>query len=128
MVHSKNIVGILSEELMSQSRKPKSADAPPLTIGRLLGGPALIQGEDLRSYDELLERISTALKPQDPLEEIWIRDIVDLVWETFRLRRARATLITDTTRDFLEEKLKSTTPNASQIADQWAIGGEGAAA
>jgi hypothetical protein len=32
---------------------------------------------------------------RDSLEEIGIRDVVDLVWETFRLRRMKATMMTD---------------------------------
>src|SRR6202030_1130933 len=58
-------------------------------------GPApLIEGEDAGAYDELLLRISAAVRPHDIFEEIWVRDIVDLVWEAFRLRRFKACLVT----------------------------------
>ena len=53
----------------------------------------MIRGENVRSYDQLLDRICATLQPRDSLEEIWIRDIVDLVWDTFRLRRAKASLV-----------------------------------
>jgi hypothetical protein len=33
------------------------------------------------------------VKPADILEEIWVRDIVDLVWEAWRLRRLKAALM-----------------------------------
>ena len=57
-------------------------------------GPApLFDGEDSASYDELLARVSGAIKPSDIIEEIWIRDIVALTWEALRLRRARAALL-----------------------------------
>ena len=58
-------------------------------------GPApLFDGEDSASYDELLARVSGAIKPSDIIEEIWIRDIVALTWEALRLRRVRAALLT----------------------------------
>ena len=45
-------------------------------------GPApLLDGEDPAAYDELLARVSGGVKPSDILEEIWVRDVVDLVWE-----------------------------------------------
>jgi hypothetical protein len=53
----------------------------------LFGPPPLIEGEDAAAYDELLLRISGAVKPADILEDIWVREIVDLVWGAFRLRR-----------------------------------------
>jgi hypothetical protein len=58
-------------------------------------GPApLIPGENAADYNELLARISGLVKPADILEEIWVREIVDLAWEAFRLRRQKATLMT----------------------------------
>src|SRR5216684_1522309 len=71
--------------------------APPLATLALLGAPPLIRGENARGYDELLGRICATLQPADSLEEIWIRDVVDLVWETFRLRRMKASMMTDAT-------------------------------
>ena len=55
--------------------------------------PPLIEGENAAAYDELLARISGPLKPADILEEIWVRDVVDLVWDAFRLRRLKAHLL-----------------------------------
>jgi hypothetical protein len=58
-------------------------------------GPApLFEGEDSAGYDDLLARVSGAIKPADIIEEIWIRDIVGLTWEALRLRRVRAALLT----------------------------------
>ena len=81
----------------------------------------------MRSYDELLERICATLQPRDSLEEIWIHDIVDLVWETFRLRRAKASLMTDAARRELERQLDTIHPGAHQITIEWAAGGADAA-
>jgi hypothetical protein len=71
----------------------------------LFGPPPLIEGEDMAAYDELLTLISASVKPVDILEDIWVRDIVDLVWETFRLRRLKASLMTAAAYEGLEKIL-----------------------
>jgi hypothetical protein len=58
----------------------------------LFGPPELIAGENPRDYENLLARIYEALKPEDFIEEIMIRDIMDLSWELLRLRRVSAKL------------------------------------
>jgi hypothetical protein len=98
------------ERLMS-STDPKSSTTPaslPERVGRLalFGPPPLLEGEDTAAYDELLVRISGAVKPADIFEEIWVRDLVDLVWEAIRLRRLKASLMTATAYRGLEQILK----------------------
>ena len=72
-------------------RKPPvpSTDAAPTSS--LFGPPPLLEGEDPSAYDELLARISGAVKPADVLEEIWVSDVVNLTWEIFRWRRLKRT-------------------------------------
>src|SRR5262245_32663466 len=76
--------------------------------GRLawLGPPPLLEGEDAAAYDDLLRRISGAVKPSDIFEEIWVQDIVDLVWEVVRLRRLSASLMTATAHRAVETILE----------------------
>jgi hypothetical protein len=98
-------------ERLMNSTDPKSSTTPaslPDCTGRLaLFGPApLFEGEDTAAYDELLVRISGAVNPADIFEEIWVRDIVDLVWEALRLRRLKANLMTATAYRGLEQILK----------------------
>jgi hypothetical protein len=70
------------------------ANMPERPVRSGLFGPRpLIEGEDTAGYDELLAGISGAVKPSDILEEIWVRDVVDLVWDTWRLRRLKANLM-----------------------------------
>jgi hypothetical protein len=114
-------------DLMTRSSEPTTTASQPLVTAPLLGGSPLIRGENVRSYDELLERICATLQPRDSLEEIWIHDIVDLVWETFRLRRAKASLMTDAARRELERQLDTIHPGAHQITIEWAAGGADAA-
>jgi hypothetical protein len=57
------------ERLMSTT-DPKSSTTPaslPERVGRLalFGPPPLLEGEDTAAYDELLARISGAVKPAD---------------------------------------------------------------
>jgi hypothetical protein len=62
------------------------------TAGRVeklnIFGPApVVGGEQVEAYDELCARISGAVKPSDFIEEIWVFDITNLVWEMCRWRR-----------------------------------------
>jgi hypothetical protein len=86
-------------------------------------GPApLFEGEDSAGYDDLLARVSGAIKPADIIEEIWIRDIVGLTWEALRLRRARTALLAATRYVGVKRVL---TPlcgwkKADDLSEQWA--------
>jgi hypothetical protein len=55
----------------------------------IFGPRSVFENEDAAAYDELLLRLSSAIKPSDVLEEIWIRDVVDLEWDVLRFRKAR---------------------------------------
>jgi hypothetical protein len=59
-----------------------------------LPAPPLVSGEDAATYDQLAARIAAAVAPENVIEEIWVRDVVDLVWEVVRLRRLKAGLFT----------------------------------
>ena len=56
--------------------------------------PSLVNGEDGAAYDQLAARIMAAVAPENVIEEIWVRDVVDLVWDVVRLRRLKAGLFT----------------------------------
>lgn len=59
----------------------------------LFGPPPLIEGEGGAAYDELLARISAAVKPRDIIDEMLIADIVPLEWEVLRWRRLKWSLL-----------------------------------
>src|SRR5262245_40264138 len=73
---------------------------------KLFGPPPLIEGEDPAAYDDLLIRVSAAVKPADILEDIWVRDVVDFTWEIFSLRRLKANLMTATRYKGVEAVLR----------------------
>jgi hypothetical protein len=58
----------------------------------LLGPPPLVPGEDVAPYQRFLGAIVALVEPNDILECIWVRDIVDLEWEILRYRKAKAQL------------------------------------
>jgi len=88
----------------------------------ILGPPPLLEGEDGALYDELLARISASVEPEDVLEEIWVRDVVDLVWETFRLRRLKAAYLDTAAYEGLHRLLEAPLGHtaAGVLARQWA--------
>jgi hypothetical protein len=86
-------------------------------------GPALLfEGEDSAGYEELLARVSGAIRPADIIEEIWIRDIVDLTWETLRLRRARAAFLATSRHLGVQRVLQPLCgyAKANDLSEQWA--------
>ena len=69
------------------------------------GPPPLIDGEDAKAYDDLLVQVSSTVKPSDFLEEMWVRDVVDLTWEIFRWRRLKAQLFSSRLLDLVKSKM-----------------------
>jgi hypothetical protein len=91
------------------------------------GPPPLIRGESAADYDALLARVANALQPADVLEEIWIRDVVDLSWEVFRLRRLKAELMAASAHEGMQEVLEPLFPSAGtgrSLARKWAAGAD----
>jgi len=85
-----------------------------------LAPPPLFAGEDTAAYDELLARVSGTVRPADILEEIWLRDVVDLVWEVFRLRRLKAGLMTAVAHEGMAQVLRPLIPDNLEAAQKWA--------
>src|SRR5262249_54426108 len=69
-------------------------------------GPApILEGENAAAYDELFAQVSSAVKSSDIIEEIWVRDVVDLTWEIFRGRRLKNCLVATAVPSALREIL-----------------------
>jgi hypothetical protein len=86
------------------------------------GLPPLIEGEDATEYDELFSRVSTAIKLRDFLEEMWVRDVVDLMWDILRMRRLKAGLLTSGKVKGLREILVQLLDGlpAHTLSERWA--------
>jgi hypothetical protein len=91
-------------------------------------GPApLIPGEDPEAYKALQTRVAAAVAPKDVLEEIWVRDVVDLVWETLRLRRLKAAFLSSAAYEGLAIVLRPLKTDFTRcigggLSERWARG------
>ena len=90
----------MGEILIEDKEETEFARVPPadgatIAAGHLeiFGLPPLLDGESLEVYDTLLARVTGAVSPKDIIEEIWVHDIVDRVWEILRLRRLKVALL-----------------------------------
>jgi hypothetical protein len=71
----------------------KTAMSKELSL-RLFGPPPLLEGEDPAGFDELVGRVFDAIAPTDFIEMIWARDLVDITWTIFWMRRIEAAYLT----------------------------------
>lgn len=53
----------------------------------------LLQDENGTDYDRLLHAMLSQVRPTDLIEAIWVRDLVDNIWEARRLKRWRAQIL-----------------------------------
>jgi hypothetical protein len=119
----------MGEDKLMPSRK-KSGKPVAVRVGKAdmyqhqagFGPPALVGGEDPAAYEGMRLQISEAVKPQDFIEEIWIRDVVDLTWDSLRMRRLKATLLTSTTSQGLNALLSPLLgfKPAEELSKKWA--------
>jgi hypothetical protein len=73
------------------SASATSLDAPGWPGG--IAPAPLLPGEDGTEYAKFTVKFLAAAKPRDFIEEMLARDVVDLSWETYRLRRLKAGLL-----------------------------------
>ena len=92
--------------MKNETTNVPAATSQAVTRLAIFGSPPLLAGENAAAYDDLLSRVSGNLKPSDILEEIWVREIVDLIWESQRWRRHLASLIKAAVPQALEQILK----------------------
>ena len=90
--------------------------------GDLLGPPPVITGEDPDAFVELLDRVRADAKPNGIIEDILVRDFVDLLWDSRRLRRLKASLLQAAAHEGLEKVLEPLVGrfDADSLAENWA--------
>ena len=99
---------------------PIPSHGPSQQTAAFAGPPPLIAGERAAGYDELLARVCETLQPSDVLEHIWVRDIVDLVWEVYRLRRLKADLMSAAAHEGMTQLLRPLLDYPGDAARGWA--------
>ena len=93
---------------VSGSGRPKASRAVTARHAAelsFLGAPPLIPGESAADYKRLLAAVTDEIKPADPVETIWTRDVVDLQWDIIRFRRIKADIITYYHRNNIAEAI-----------------------
>jgi len=63
------------------------------SLDDFLGPAPLLEGEDRAAYIGLLEEVRRQVMPKDAIEQIYVRDVVDLTWELMRSRRIKVALL-----------------------------------
>jgi hypothetical protein len=97
-----------------------SAAAAPAQLA-CLGRAPLMAGEDAADYDTLLTQFSAAVRPRDVVEEAWVRDVVNLLWEATRLRRLKAALMTACADQGMQKLLEGLNVRETHsLARRWA--------
>lgn len=88
----------------------------------LLGPPPVITGEDPDAFLELLDRVRADAKPKGIIEDILVRDFVELLWDSRRLRRFKASLLQAAAPKALEKVLGPLVASweVDSLAENWA--------
>jgi hypothetical protein len=90
----------------------------PVPLG--FAPPALTRDEDTSPYETLRARVAEAVRPDNFIEEILVRDVVEHVWETVRLRRQKVALINSSAKDgMLSLLLDLDYDDAIELAKGW---------
>ena len=109
-------------------------DHPPAVsdvLDRVAGiAPApLLPGEQEAEYATLIARIVAVAQPRDAIEDLLTRDVIDLTWEIFRLRRVKAGILKASINTGIERVLDDLGhgPEISfdyteKLAKKWAAG------
>ena len=75
------------------ARQPNVAGITNQEWQDLFGPPPLIPGEEQTAYEALSRRVTAEVRPRDVLEEMLVREVVDLVWDRRSLRRLMAEIL-----------------------------------
>jgi hypothetical protein len=72
---------------MAQIERYRRANNSKTAHDSLFGPPPLLQDENAADYEKLSRRVLHFFKPRNIIEELLVRDYVDLTWNLFRLRK-----------------------------------------
>jgi hypothetical protein len=95
-----------------------SVRTTPRLRPEIWGPPPLLKGEDSAAFNKFLAKVIATVKPVDFLEEILVRDVVDIDWEIVRLRRLKSDLVNQAFRDKIKEALGRLQTNGNSNDDE----------
>jgi hypothetical protein len=88
----------------------------PADIQELWGEPPILTSEDPKLYVKLAIQIASTVGPEDVIEWFLVKDILDLTWETLRLRRIKVGMVERGRRHFRNYVLKGLTVTGDEKA------------
>ncbi|AWN41750.1 HNH endonuclease [Methylobacterium durans] len=75
----------------------------PAHLAFLFDERPLLVGESAEQYDALMRSVLHEVKPREPIEAIWTKDIIDLTWETLRYRGYKQRILDQARLQTVEE-------------------------
>ena len=81
---------------------------PPQELAFLWEQLPLVHNENAKDYNNLLSAIVLASKPLDSIDWLYLKSVVDLVWETRREQMVKAGIVKLMQREVVLELLKAT--------------------
>jgi hypothetical protein len=109
--------------------------AVPAHLEFLFDDRPLVPGDNSEHYDAIRNSIIQQVKPADVVEAIWVKDIIDLIWEARRVRRWRNQTLVQARMKAVAELIRPaferanpifidgiTGPSADALAAGWAVG------
>jgi hypothetical protein len=83
----------------------------------------LLPGESAQDYQNLTDRLSADVRPKDTIEELFLRDVIDLTWEVMRLRRLRDAFLAANVSEGLRSVLATITDIAiaEDLVEGWKL-------
>jgi len=94
-------------------------------LAAVLGKPNLLPNEDLVAYEQLAAQFRDAVQPADIIEEILVRDAIDLTWEIHRLKDFKRQLLQSEREASLEKILNNLLGRdgyKKEILENWKTG------
>lgn len=90
----------------SSSRALEPSEPQAVSTDVLPQSQVILKGEEEEQYRRILEEVTRSVRPADIIEQFWVRDVTDLLWEALRLRRLKGSLLHAATRHGLFEVLE----------------------
>ena len=74
---------------MSRNKSLMVAELSPPVRNSIFGPAPILESENPKAYGELFEGVSRLVTPCDIFEDVWCRELVDLIWEIRRYQEYR---------------------------------------
>jgi hypothetical protein len=88
----------------------------PASLAEFLDDPPLVGDETLEGYNNFFAAIIAAANPADPIDWLYLKDVVDLFWQIRRERKVLASVVNLHQTEVVRDLLKATA-NASNALE-----------